>query len=68
MKLTLKSCLLVLAVGIGMSGVFSTAQARPDTTSCMNLAEACAEGDQRACKVWNSHCRICEIDPDACGY
>lgn len=66
MKLTIKSCLLVLSIGMGMSGVFTTVQARPNTQSCLNMAQACAEGDQRACTTWNNLCRLCEIDPAAC--
>lgn len=50
------------ALGLGSADVFSI----PNTQGCIDLREACQEGDQNACTLYDGVCGICEVNPDLC--
>jgi hypothetical protein len=47
----LKKALLVMSMGMGLSGVAFTASAAPSYSDCVDLVAQCAAGNQNACDV-----------------
>lgn len=62
MKVTkMKKALLVMSLGMGLSGVVFNAHARPSYENCLDLVERCKAGELTFCRTVDNHCWVYDI-------